>query len=115
MPTAPKSVAQIKAELAAVRAQKAKPERQSKSWFGLIFCDDNGYASIVGPELHGIWLGKTSEIIPYLKRKGIDGEYVDTVLQAVQDFRAEQKEGFKTDPRGPSEAKNRGSGALSVC
>ena len=78
------------------RSAKAKPEREEPIykkdfWYGLVYCDSDGYASIVGRDLQGKWLGRTDEFIPYLKSKGIDGENVDRVLQASHEFRSEKK------------------------
>jgi hypothetical protein len=92
MPLAFKHVDEIKAELEAVRAKKQdKPKREKRDWYGLVYCDDNGYASIVGRELKGIWLGKTEDIIPYLRSKNIDGENIDLVVQASKEFWSERK------------------------
>ena len=91
MLTAIKSIDEIKAELEAVRAKKVTPERQKRDWYGLVYCDSNGWASIVGGDFKGIWLGKTNEIIPYLKGRGIKGENVDIVLQAVKEFWSEKE------------------------
>jgi len=101
MVVAVKTVDEIKAELDEVRAKKAakkgkEPEPKKKDWYGLVYCDSNGYASIIGRDQKGIWLGKASEFIPFLKSRGITGENVDSVLSALEDFRAEQKNQEKT-------------------
>ena len=67
------------------------PRYKKDFWYGLVYCDSNGYALIVGDELKGIWLGKTGEFIPYLKSRRIDGENVDMVLQAAKEFWSEKK------------------------
>lgn len=87
-----KTADEIKAELDALRAQKEneRPTLEKKDWYGLVFCDPGGYCSIA--DLDGeIWLGKTDEVIPYLKKNRVDGENIGSVLLAVEDFRAEQK------------------------
>lgn len=96
--TNPKSVDEIKAELDEVRAQKRATKKEAekfapekKDWYGLVYCDANGDASIADFNDGGIWLGKTTEIIPYLKSRRVDGNNVNSVLQAVEDFREEQK------------------------
>ena len=77
----------IQEELQEVRAKKKdKKPRQRKDWYGLVYCDDNGWASIIGNNCQGVWLGKTEEIIPYLRSQYIDGEKVDSVLIAVENF-----------------------------
>ena len=104
-----KSIDEIKAELEEIRAKKDsnKPLPSKKDWFGLVYCDSNGYASIIGNNGEGIWLGRTDEIIPYLKKRHITGERVDTVLGAVEDFRAEkQAELLQGDFSGPRVTKN---------
>lgn len=109
MPTATKSLEEIKAELEEVRAKKeaAKAPPGKKDWYGLVYCDSNGYASIIGKNCQGIWLGRTDEIIPYLRKRHITGERVDTVLGAVEDFRAEkQAEILQGDFEGPRVSKS---------
>jgi len=109
MPVATKSIEEIKAELEEVRAKKeaTKSPPGKKDWHGLVYCDSNGYASIIGKNGQGIWLGKTDEIIPYLKKRHITGERVDTVLGAVEDFWAEkQAEILQGDFGGPRVSKN---------
>jgi hypothetical protein len=97
MPVAVKHVDEIKAELDTLRAKKEAEKKEKegrkekKDWYGLIYCDSNGYASIIGDDPEGIWLGKTNEIIPYLKKEQIDGENIDMVLEAVRRFRSEQE------------------------
>ena len=92
MTTAVKSIDEIKAELESIRAKKApKLLREKRDWYGLVYCDSNGWASIADFGTGGVWLGKTDEIIPYLKKLGINGENIDRVLLAVKDFRAEHK------------------------
>lgn len=90
-----KSVDEVKAELEAIRA-KREAERSTlpgkRDWYGLVYCDSNGYASIIGRNMEGMWLGRADEIIPYLKKRGISGENVDSTLLAVEDFRAGEKE-----------------------
>lgn len=78
------------------KIEREAPRYKKDFWYGLVYCDSNGWASIVGrtsPEgaFEGVWLGKTDEIIPYLKSKRIDGENVDMVLQATKEFRSERK------------------------
>ena len=75
---------------------KSKIERETLRykkdfWYGSVYCDSNGWASIVGDNLEGIWLGKTDEVIPYLKSRRIDGENVGMVLQAIKEFRTEKE------------------------
>lgn len=103
-----RSIDQIKAELEEIRAKKeAQQPPGKKDWYGLIYCDSNGYASIIGKDCEGIWLGRTDEIIPYLKKRHITGERVDTVLGAVEDFRAEkQAELLQGDFGGPRVSEN---------
>jgi hypothetical protein len=109
MAAAVKTINEIKAELEEVRAKKKAEQKQAgktppekKNWYGLIYCDSNGYASI-----DGIWLGKTEEIMPYLKKQKINGENINSVLAAVEDFRAEKKEGeiLHKDFGGPAVSK----------
>jgi hypothetical protein len=78
------------------KIEREAPRYKKDFWYGLVYCDSNGWASIVGrtsPEgaFEGVWLGKTDEIIPYLKSKRIDGENVDMVLQAAKEFWSEKK------------------------
>jgi len=68
---------------------KEKPKWAKDSWFGLVYCDSYGHAWI--DEFEPVYLGKTDEIIPYLKSRGIDGENVAIVLIAVKEFRTEKK------------------------
>jgi len=88
-PVAVKPIGEIKAELEAIRAKK-EAERTTtggkRDWYGLVYCAPNGYASIIGRNSEGIWLGKTDEIIPYLKSKEIDGTNIDSVLITVEEF-----------------------------
>lgn len=83
-----KDIDEIKSELETIRSKKDanRTERGKRDWYGLVFCV-NGYASIIGDNCEGIWLGKEDEIIPYLKSKGINGEDVGLVLMAVEEFR----------------------------
>lgn len=108
MATQPRHVDEIKAELNEVRAKKESEgsSREKKDWHGLVYCDSNGYCSISGKDLEGVWLGRTDEIIPYLKSRGISGDNVDSVLLAVEEFRAEKKEGIlHKDFGGPTVSK----------
>ena len=73
------------------KIEQEAPRYKKDFWYGLVYCDSNGWASIVGDKLEGIWLGKTNEIIPYLKSRRIDGENVDMVLQATKEFRSEKE------------------------
>jgi len=73
------------------KIERKEPRYKKDFWYGSVYCDSNGYASIVGKELKGIWLGKTDEFIPYLKSRRIDGENVDRVSIAFQEFQAEKK------------------------
>jgi len=57
-----------------------------------------------------MWLGKTDEFIPYLRRRNIDGENITTILAALEDFRAEKEQG---DFAGPTESKSH-SGHLAM-
>ena len=68
------------------KADVEAPRYRKDSWYGLVYCDSNGWASIVGDKLEGVWLGKTSEFIPYLRRNGIDGENAAEVLRAYGQF-----------------------------
>jgi hypothetical protein len=92
MSVAVKHIDQIKAELEIIKSKKEanKTKRVKRGWYGCIYCDSNGWASIIGDNLEGIWLGKTSEIIPYLKSRGISGEDVDIVLQAVRQLHSKE-------------------------
>lgn len=104
-----KSIDEINAELEEIRAKKKskQPPPGKKDWYGLVYCDSNGYASIIGKNCQGIWLGRTDEVIPYLRKRHITGERVDTVLGAVEDFRAEkQAELLQGDLEGPRVIKN---------
>ena len=87
-----KHIDEIKAELETIRTKKEanKPERDKRDWYGCVYCDSNGWASVIGDNGKGIWLGKTSEIIPYLKSRGINGENVDMVLQAVRQLHSKE-------------------------
>lgn len=69
MPVAVKHIDEIKAELDTIRTKREsnKPKRDKQDWYGLVYCDSNGWASIIGDNLEGIWLGRKDEIIPYLK------------------------------------------------
>ena len=78
------------------KIEQEAPRYKKDFWYGLVYCDSNGYASIVGNQssegvLEGVWLGKTDEFIPYLKSRRIDGENVDMVLQAAKEFWSEKK------------------------
>ena len=66
-----------------------KPKWGKGFWFGLVYCDSYGHAWI--DNFEPVYLGKTDEVIPYLRSKRIDGENVDIVLQAVKEFRTEKK------------------------
>lgn len=73
------------------KIERKAPRYKKDFWYGSVYCDSNGWSSIVGDKLEGVWLGKTDEIIPYLRSKGIDGENVDMVLQATKEFWSEKK------------------------
>jgi hypothetical protein len=92
MPVAVKHIDEIKAELETIKAKKKanKPERNKRDWYGLVYCNSNGWASIIGDNCEGIWLGKTSEIIPYLRSRHINGENVDMVLSAVRQLHSKE-------------------------
>lgn len=93
MPEVIKNIDEIKAELEIVRSRKKanRPERGKQDWYGLVWCDSNGWASIIGDDRKGIWLGETREIIPYLKCRHIDGENVDMVLQAIRQLHPKEE------------------------
>jgi len=59
-------------------------------WYGLVYCDSYGYAWTADFETSGevgpISLGSISKFIPYLKRRGIDGEDVLEVLMAFREL-----------------------------
>lgn len=93
---------EIEAEVKALRdkrkAEQESREKQKKGWYGLVYCDGE-YASIIDfidGSAEAICLGKTDEIIPYLKSQGIGGDNINSVLLAAEDFRAEQKNQEKT-------------------
>jgi len=78
------------------KIEQEAPRYKKDFWYGWVYCDSNGWASIVGEQssegvLQGVWLGKTGEFIPYLKSRRIDGENVDMVLQAAKEFWSEKK------------------------
>lgn len=73
------------------KIEQEAPRYKKAFWYGLVYCDSNGWASIIGGNDNGIWLGKTDEFISYLKKRGIDGGNVDMVLQAVKEFWSEKK------------------------
>lgn len=73
------------------KVEQEAPRYKKDFWYGSVYCDSYGYASIIGNDLQGIWLGKVDEFIPYLKSKRIDGENVDRVLNAFEEFRSEKK------------------------
>lgn len=88
---------EIEAEVKALRdkkkAKQESREKQKKGWYGLVYCEGE-YASIIDfidGSAEAIYLGKTDEIIPYLKSREISGENINSVLLAAEDFRAEQK------------------------
>lgn len=81
---------QLQAIRAKRQAEQEAKERQKKGWYGLVYCEGE-YASIAGFDGQGIWLGRTDEIIPYLKSKGINGENINSVIQTVEDLWEEQK------------------------
>jgi len=87
-PVTVKHIDEIKAELEVIKSKKkvTRTKRDKRDWYGLVYCDSNGWASVIGDDCEGIWLCKTSEIIPYLKSRHINGENVDMVLQAVRQF-----------------------------
>jgi len=58
-------------------------------WFGLVYCDSYGHAWI--DNFKSVYLGKTEEVIPYLKKRGIDGGNVGMVLQAAKEFQSEKE------------------------
>ncbi len=86
-----KTVEEIRAELEEIRAAKQETRSEKKDWYGLVYCDSNGWASIVGNKLEAVWLGKSAELIPYFKGRHIDGENIDEVLIASAEFRSERK------------------------
>ena len=92
MPVAVKHIDEIKAELEAIKSKKrvTRIKRDKRDWHGLVYCDSNAWASIIGDNLEGIWLGRTDESIPYLKSRHIDGENVDIVLQTVRQFHSKE-------------------------
>ena len=73
------------------KIERKEPRYKKDFWYGSVYCDSNGWSSIVGDKLEGVWLGKTDEIISYLKSRRIDGENVDMVLQATKEFWSEKK------------------------
>jgi len=73
------------------RTEKERPKWQKDSWYGLVYCDSYGHAWITGKQFKSVHLGKTDELIPYLKSRGIDGENVDSVLIAAEEFRSEKE------------------------
>ena len=91
--TRPKSVEEIKAELDAIKAKKevAPKTREKPGYYGLIFCDDYGWCWLADDTLQTKCLGRTEEIIPYLKKRGITGEKVTEVFQAVREYPREKK------------------------
>lgn len=103
-----KTVDEIKAELEEFRSKKEVEGEslcEKKDWYGLIYCGANGYCSIAVSSENGgtpLWLGKTDEFIPYLKKRGVNGENIASVLSALEDFRAEQK-----NQENPPKAKNK--------
>jgi len=95
---------QLKAARTKRQAEQDAKERHKKGWYGLVYCEGE-YASVADFGGKGICLGRTDEIIPYLKSKGINGENINSVIHAAEDFRAEQKEGQKNQEK-PVKAKN---------
>jgi hypothetical protein len=73
------------------KAKREKSQWGKDFWYGEIYCNSSGYASIVGNDLKEIWLGRTDELIPFLKHKGIDGENYNMIIQAAQELREEKK------------------------
>lgn len=76
------------------KVEQEAPRYKKDFWYGAVYCDSYGYASIIGNDLQGIWLGKIDEFIPYLKSKRIskeDANDFDKVLNAFQEFRSEKK------------------------
>ena len=69
------------------KAEGEKPRHKKDFWYGLVYCDSYGHAWI--DNFKSVYLGKTDELIPYLKSKRIDGENVDMVLQAAKEFQSE--------------------------
>jgi len=80
--------------------EREKPQYKKAYWYGEIYCDSDGYASILDGDLEGVWLGKTDEFIPYLRSKGIDGGNMGLVFQAAKEFHSEH-EGLKQGHRPP--------------
>jgi hypothetical protein len=91
--TAVKHIEEIKVELEIIKTKKEtnKPKRDKRDWYGCVYCDLNGWASIIGDNLEGIWLGRKDEIIPYRKSMHTDGENVDMVLSAVRQLHSKEE------------------------
>lgn len=88
----PKTTEEQLKELRAKRqAEREIRERQKKGWYGLVHCGE--YASISTESSKPIWLGKSSEVVPYLKQNNVDGENLMTVLSVMEGFSER-----KTDP-----------------
>src|SRR4030042_4885736 len=69
----------------------AEPKWSNDRWYGLVYCDSYGYAWIADLQLKDICLGKTDEVIKVLKDRKANSEDVAQVLQAIKEFRAENK------------------------
>jgi len=70
------------------KPEKERPKWGKDSWHGSVYCDSYGHAWI--DNFEPVYLGKTDEIVPYLKGKEINGENVDMVLQAAKFFWSEK-------------------------
>ena len=103
--TKPKTADEIRTELEELRAKKAAKKAAApgkRDWYGLIYCSGSGWCSIADFDESGqvkpMWLGKTDEFIPYLRRRNIAGENITTTLAALEDFRAEKEQGDFAEP-----------------
>jgi len=85
-----KTTAEVKAELDALRAKKNSQKKsrrgQSRDHFGLIHLDPDGYCRVFHfqeGEEQAICLGRSIEVIPYIRDQGIDPNDLDGVMTAL--------------------------------
>ena len=115
--TRPRSVEEIKADLEAIKAKKeVKPKiREKPGYYGLVFCDDYGWCWLADDSLQTKCLGKTEEVVPYLKKRKISGEDVDGVFKAIKTTPREKKMSLQGQIITSEKSKiSEGDGAIKV-
>lgn len=84
-------------------SKDAQVKRTTEYWYGLLFCDDHDHVW-----LEDICVGKTSEIIPMLKRQGIDDNdhNFDLARRAIEEFQKEREVSLMPKTKGSVSPKN---------